>query len=685
MADKTENILVEFDYNNITVVDPNKVIDETGKILERFVKQEDMVMYANLECTVLPRTKLAVGSANNDAIQTVSVAKINFLQTGSKKFLDNSYTDEITGKDSIQGKGVNQPNQTSISNPKNSDDYYIRQTINSGGKPGSTDNGLLGIVSINITQNTSFLPVIRVELEDVKGRALFEAGDNSPYAAFFNLPYPMFYLTLKGYYGKAIRLPLMLQKFTSRFDTYSGNFKVSLTFYTYKYTMLSEVTMAALQATPHMYKSELQIKTNSGDPSNPLAKVENGFAERGFQKIKEVYSEYKSKGLIPDDFPEITLIQMKDRLENFIKNVMDSFAKQNLDPLTRVEEYQKVLNEYAGNVYLYQGVSWFNKYMDKKNFYVLVDNRTKIYTFKEEYKDIQQQNTAIKELKDYIIRYNDLLAKNETVGKNGYYEVNGKKKETRIPINVNYDMFVVNVSSDDQIDFKETAIQVSGKTNPTQIEIDTLKAQYQKKKIFNSADVTVKDGQPEIKYNYFKFENSTNTLINTNSNVLSQLGVLNSTFMSEIDRMGKDLKVFRQQIEDDLTKALAELLESSDNGIGFVPNIRNVLAVVFANGEAFLRLLDDVHTNAWEQRDNKYRKEAVFNKQIQGASQDTLANGIDGKIPIYPWPQFIVETTGDKGQEKYEIRYPGDSAVISQTKGYLYNVWPEIEFVEEFI
>ena len=41
MADNQENILVEFDYNNIIVVDPNKVIDENGRAKERYVKQED--------------------------------------------------------------------------------------------------------------------------------------------------------------------------------------------------------------------------------------------------------------------------------------------------------------------------------------------------------------------------------------------------------------------------------------------------------------------------------------------------------------------------------------------------------------------------------------------------------------------------------------------------------------------
>ena len=46
----------------------------------------------------------------------------------------------------------------------------------------------------------------------------------------------------------------------------------------------------------------------------------NATYQQRYQKIREMYSEYKSKGLIPTDFPEITLMQMKDRLENFIKN-----------------------------------------------------------------------------------------------------------------------------------------------------------------------------------------------------------------------------------------------------------------------------------------------------------------------------------------------------------------------------
>ena len=59
-ADNSGNILVDFDYNNIIVVDPNKTIDSFGKIRERIVDHENLVMFVNLEAEVVPRTKLAV-------------------------------------------------------------------------------------------------------------------------------------------------------------------------------------------------------------------------------------------------------------------------------------------------------------------------------------------------------------------------------------------------------------------------------------------------------------------------------------------------------------------------------------------------------------------------------------------------------------------------------------------------
>jgi hypothetical protein len=89
MAD--ENILVEFDYQNITVIDPNKVIDNNNEIFDRVVDQEELVMYANLEAKMIPRTKLAVGRPLDDQTQNVDIASINFMRPGGYDFLTADY------------------------------------------------------------------------------------------------------------------------------------------------------------------------------------------------------------------------------------------------------------------------------------------------------------------------------------------------------------------------------------------------------------------------------------------------------------------------------------------------------------------------------------------------------------------------------------------------------------------
>ena len=56
-----DNIWVDFDYQNVFLVDPNKTVDLNGVARERQIHHENLVMYANLEATIVfPRTKLAV-------------------------------------------------------------------------------------------------------------------------------------------------------------------------------------------------------------------------------------------------------------------------------------------------------------------------------------------------------------------------------------------------------------------------------------------------------------------------------------------------------------------------------------------------------------------------------------------------------------------------------------------------
>jgi len=262
--DNSGYVYTEFDYNNIIIVDPNKTVDDNGVVSERLIDHENLVMYANLEAKVVPRTKLSVGVSPDDRLRTISVAEMNFLRPTEGTSLTTGYYDELTGKDSKNMLGVNQM-VDKVNDPKDGTKPYSKMTISDPGGT-ATDNGLLGIKSINVKTSTSFIPSVSMELEDIQGRALFQLGNNSPYSAFFNLPYCPFYLTLKGYYGQAIRYQLNLKTFNARFNTFSGNYQITLEFVGYKFNILNEISMGSLFATPHMYSKTFNVSKSITSP-----------------------------------------------------------------------------------------------------------------------------------------------------------------------------------------------------------------------------------------------------------------------------------------------------------------------------------------------------------------------------------------------------------------------------------
>ena len=669
MEDNSENIFVEFDYNNIVIVDPNRVINENGMVSERFVKQENLVMYANLECKMIPRTKLVLGESY-DSANIVSLATINFLKQQDKTFLDNSWSDEVTGKGSLENKGDNQVNYKKSSLPE---DRAISKTINSGGNPGSVNNGLLGIKSITIKQNTSFVPTISVVLEDIKGRALFELGDNSPYAAFFNLPYPKFFLTLKGYYGKAVRYEIMLQKFTSRYSHETGNFIIDLNFLTYKYSILNEITMGQLLALPHMFKTTVTT-TSTSNSNNGEDNVKNSTTSKGMQKLSEVYNEYKVKGLIDNNLPEYTLMGLKAYLDNFAKDIISSFSQQNLEPLSDIKIYSDIIDAYNRDVF--EGdvkTSWAKKYLDFKSFYVLKGGKY-VYQLKDAYLVQGKTEEAKTDLKKIIQDYTNKLFENKTFGNGGTYVVsqgggtNSTPKSSEISevLDISYENFVYFFNPDD-IDIEKTwRATRDSNAGPTSRQEEILKSDIDK--IMLKQNVIVNMGgkkTSETREIFFIFDDGEKT----------------ETFTPIINKIKKTLQETKNKIEQDITTALGEFIKKGGTtGIKFIPSLRNILSVFFANGEAFLRLLDEVHTNAWNLSTNKDRANSVLNKDTKNANPDA----IEGKdTPVYPWPSFMVPSTENK--EIYNHKYPGDPDYINQTKGNNYNIWPEVEFVEEFV
>ena len=689
-GDNSGNILVEFDYNNLIVVDPNKTIDAFGKIKERLVDHENLVMYANLEAELLPRTKLAVGASPEDRQRTISVAKMNFLKPTKNTYLGTGYYDELTGENTTEFKGENQMLNKAVV-PKNGATPYVVEMP--ADMKNVVDNGLLGITQINVSTNSSFIPTVTMELEDVQGKALFQLGNNSPYAAFFNLPYPPFYLTLKGYYGQAIRYQLNLQTFSARFNSFSGNYQVSLKFQGYKFNVLNEIAMGHLLATPHMYSQifdvtqspvstqstpksvESQGKTEAAQGKVSTANQPDGksavttqlVTERGYQKIVEVYSEYKAKGLISPDFPELTLVQLMNKLDNFEINIVNSFPKADVEPLTNIRNYKQVVQQYFSTV---RGAdsSWFNTFLNPKP---IVLTKGKVYVFKP--LELSVKKNAVALLQSHITKFNAGLAQNPTLGNTG---------PAKVPNPITYEMIEYGTPNEADINWTETA-KLQGYTNPTEAQIKKVQAEFGTApvNIANPADPKAAELNKEIqKYSglAFVFEGE-------------------GRFDRQINQLETQANKKLSEYEASLSAQLLRKIEDTATGIGFKPTVRNISAVIMASAEAFIRLMDDVHTNAWNVKYDPIRKKAILDNPSSAPSSETIQKVVisnsaqnanqgikTAEEPVYPWPQFFVETPEDK-KGRFQLKYIADPSVVDLTNGWDYSKWPEVEFVEEYM
>jgi hypothetical protein len=178
----SESILVKVDQNNLMYIDPNSVISNDGTISPRNIEHEKLVMYANLEADIIPRTTF-YSTGDQNTLTSIAKGTFNFL--GNGKDYTSDWTEEFSEvKAGVKGKGENY-------------NVYNFQSDSTGES--------FGIDSINIqVRGANFVPQVNITFIDVRGKTLFSAPEDSPYKAFFHVPWPIFYLKIKGYYGKAI-------------------------------------------------------------------------------------------------------------------------------------------------------------------------------------------------------------------------------------------------------------------------------------------------------------------------------------------------------------------------------------------------------------------------------------------------------------------------------------------------
>lgn len=205
----------------IKMVDPNDLLGD-GLNRNIPVQNEDLTIYVRLTATRKGRTLIVANSSDGSGDAT---SKKNL----SVSFLDGS---EINGKKVLTTKFTDLTTSFEL----------------------ESNNETLGITNIDIDFDTSIVPRITIDFVDVRGSSIFQnEGDilkddtENPYSVFFDFPYPLFELEIKGYYGYPVKYCLHMVKFNSKFNSQTGNFEIRAEFIGYTYAMLSDMLIGVLR------------------------------------------------------------------------------------------------------------------------------------------------------------------------------------------------------------------------------------------------------------------------------------------------------------------------------------------------------------------------------------------------------------------------------------------------------
>jgi hypothetical protein len=215
------------------------------------IQLEDLSIYVELTTSKKGRTVLVQskeGGSTPGTSQSRKAITVNFIEgsnvggLGDKKYLTTKFTELTTSFDNNSTSGEN-----------------------------------LGITSIDIDFNTSYAPMITINFVDLRGSSIFQKDEyikdgSNPYSVFFELPYPLYKLKVKGYYGQPVEYCLHMTKFTSRFNSQTGNFEITASFIGYTYAMLSDMLIGVLKAIPYTDLGEQKYKdlkdpNKGGDPT----------------------------------------------------------------------------------------------------------------------------------------------------------------------------------------------------------------------------------------------------------------------------------------------------------------------------------------------------------------------------------------------------------------------------------
>ena len=620
------------------LVDPNNNLGEDSA--DGFsVPLEDLNIYVELTTTRKSRSVIDVSDSATEFDSTVNDA-------GTISFIAGSDNGEVDAD----------------GDPKQSLTTKFTELTTVFNKEKDTEN--LGIENIDIKFNSSYAPLVTIKFIDLRGSALFntineEGQPESPYKVFFELPYPIFQLTIKGYYGKPVRYCLHLTKFTSKFNTTTGNFEIICDFIGYTYALLTDLLLGYLRAitkTPRGLEKfqKIQDEMKDGDKDSLITLNEL------IIRADNIHEELDKLKVDDENVKKLSKVKnVKTNLEDLTETVDRHISKLTKDDLTNNAVSDGVLRLRGGNngfIIIPSETSTNSNSETQQPTDIVPYLTSKSPTKQAILKNRSEDGTEIKAAGQSIIAEKITKYKEEVEFKVNSINENLTSENLNVE-DFNNPYVFMSFSLIDYVGEDSNNVLIQNFKNVLNLDTSDNSTEYEE--LINALSATIGDRNNETKYDLVDF--------------------------SKIKQNIVDRQISLDESEENLKLIVGKSLSNVVNKIlGFNPTIRNIFRIFTVHSEIFLECIKE--TSELAENSDLRRTELLtlgdkaFDDQPSENTEAGNPNAQVGALPekIYPWPLYREESKTISKSGVYDEAWLGNKI---QNKENI----PEIVFVEELL
>ena len=536
--------------------------------------------------------------------------------------------------------------------------------------PNTNTKECLGIESITIRYNSWYAPTVDIKFIDVRGASLMQPAEYEYYnngnpgkkergpesnsdffKAFFSFPYPLFKLSVKGFYGKEVTYDLSVVKCNIEFNSSTGNFEVSASFIGYMYGMYADLPFPFVYIAPYidLYgKNTWEEKTKrtgdfcylTTDKENPIGREMYTFPElRAAVQNASKEADKRNKGSISG----LTSSELEQLSEQLSKEVIPNFpmSSKNFSWWSWTSTGKKGYHFFVSDETekeqrgIFKDILTFSDASEKYNQMILESDYCKDVAFINE-KIFSSINTDAKEV---LAKKTGNSASSNVVGK-----YTGDDIKKILKNHIAYLSFHSDLKDEKNplLVFDETKSTFGSSTRSTYDSLITeLKRRFEK----SEANAPMLPSQSKKSWVVMAIETE---------DVYYKRDVLTD----ELNKINKRNDEYKIALDKERTISIEE-------GVKFKPTLKNMYNMVFAHIDTFMSVfyntLDRIRKSIQSSTDDTRKSEnflggSVYSDVNKNSLSTKASNG--GKLP--PFTMFYKEETEkDSNAKKVTMIWPG--------------------------